>query len=56
MESNMIITDMYLRLLTGPTEHNMIITDLYPRLLTGPTEEYIIINHPNDSMIGNVLP
>ena len=52
----MKVTQLYPRLLTGPTEDNKIVTDLYPRLLTGPTEDNIIVNHPPDSMIGNVLP
>ena len=35
-------SDLYPRLLTGPTEDNMIVTDLYPRLLTGPTEVHAL--------------
>ena len=37
----MIVTDLYPRLLTGPTEDIRTVIDLYTRLLTGPTEDHM---------------
>ena len=51
----MIVTDLYLRLLTGPIEENMIVIDLYPRLLTGPIESNEHCNFPKEHIFSNEI-